>query len=1141
MLDDNPLVHIANAIGKGVTAIFGSRNDRLVKDLLPIVEEINELEPKFEKLSDAALAETTEDLRKTLKQTLKDEGAVKILEDAFKLRLDARSQEAVELEKKYREIEQKCLDDILPEAFALVREAGKRTIGQRHYDVQLLGGIVLHQGKISEMITGEGKTLVSTLPAFLNSLPGHGVHVITVNDYLARRDRDWNAQLFNILGVSVGVIQADMGNTERKRAYACDITYGTNNEYGFDYLRDNMKVDGDSQVQRKLNYAIIDEVDSILVDEARTPLIISGDAMESSDAYYVADQIARKLRGVEKNKLEEDAKKRGVEKEDIENEWDFWFSEKDHQVVMSERGIERVEKLLGKGSIYDAANHQWPHYIEQALRAHTLYKRDVEYVVEIEDGRMGVIIVDEFTGRKMHGRQWSDGLHQAVEAKEGLKIKEETQTLATITLQNYFRLYKKLAGMTGTASTEASELWEIYTLDVVTMPTNRPLIRNNYQDVVYRTVREKYKAVCAEIEAVHALGRPILVGTVSIENSERISEMLQRRGIAHEVLNAKQHEREAQIVAEAGHLGRVTIATNMAGRGTDIILGNMTEQELLDHWKKAGAAPKEIELPASPDKLPEFYEKLAQFWRTRKLSSGATLISDDAEHPGEWQWREVALNFEVGGKKYVGAKLAKRVQDLGGLHIVGTERHESRRIDNQLRGRCGRQGDPGSSRFYLSLEDDLMRIFASDRVSKLLGYLGMEEGQEISAPMVTRAIEKAQKKVETHHFDIRKNLLEYDGVMDEQRKLVYGERQRILDALAKTNDPGNQNLAESKKLSTKGASYDNTARGLLQWKVSKEGDGLWSVELSRPALATDPSKDGDGNAVSPVAFKPVARATGLAPNQIFEAAPLSDSGLFVKWQLGNGPQDGATGTIDLGWAVLHSAVLRWIDVTLDKAVQQFMSDDIRESDHDPGALSEWVRKKFGFRILPRELTGMKEQECYDFLFAKIASAYKEREKAIGVEDLARLEQFLLLQEIDQKWKDHLHGMDQLRSGINYRGYAQQDPKVAYKKEGYELFQEMWENIGDEVSDLLFRIQPIKEEKVEELNVPVMKPTEFISGAQAAARETEKVAYAASTQGPDAGPAKPIQREEPKVGRNQPCPCGSGKKYKNCHGKSGGPG
>ncbi len=1123
MFEDNPLTHIANAIGKGVTAIFGSRNERLIKELLPLVEEINDLEPKFERLSDAALAERTEDLRKTLKQTLKDEGATKILEDAFKLRLDARTQDAIDMEKRYREIEQKCLDDILPEAFALVREAGKRSIGQRHYDVQLLGGICLHQGKIAEMVTGEGKTLVSTCPAFLNSLPGHGVHVITVNDYLARRDRDWNAQLFNVLGVSVGVIQADMGNLERKRAYACDITYGTNNEYGFDYLRDNMKVDTESQCQRRLNYAIIDEVDSILIDEARTPLIISGDAMESSDAYYVADSIARKLRGVERFKLEEEAKKRDVEKEDIANEWDFYFSEKDHQVVLSERGIERIEKLLGKGSIYDAANHQWPHYIEQALRAHSLYKKDVEYVVEVEDGRMSVIIVDEFTGRKMHGRQWSDGLHQAVEAKEGLKIKEETQTLATITLQNYFRIYKKIAGMTGTALTEAKEFWDIYQLDVVTMPTNRPLIRKNYNDVVYRTVREKFKAVCAEIEAVHAMGRPILVGTVSIENSERLSEMLQRRGIEHEVLNAKQHEREAQIVARAGHLGRVTIATNMAGRGTDIILGTFTHQELLDHWKKAGAAPKELELPKTGDAASEqaFYDALAKFWRERKLSTGATLISDDPNHPGEWQWREVSHEFEVGGKKYVGVKLGTRLQELGGLHIVGTERHESRRIDNQLRGRCGRQGDPGSSRFYLSLEDDLMRIFASDRVSKLLGYLGMEEGQEISAPMVTRAIEKAQKKVETHHFDIRKNLLEYDGVMDEQRKLVYAERQRILDAIAKTNDPNNVNLAESKTFTTKGATYQNTDRGKLHWKIGGAA-GAWEVSFAKAA-------DVAGASV-------VARATGLAPGQTFEAQTENGSGLLVSWQLGNAPVAGSTGGIDLGWEVLRRAVFRWLDVTLDKAVQQYMSDEIRTADHDPAALSEWVRKKFGFRVLPKEFAEMKEQEVYDFLYNKISTAYDEREKAIGPEDMRRLERFLLLQEIDQKWKDHLHGMDQLRSGINYRGYAQQDPKVAYKKEGYELFQEMWENIGDEVSDLLFRIQPIKEEKVEQLNVPVMKPTEFIKEAQATAQETERVAYQSSNQGPDAPQAKPIQREEPKVGRNAPCPCGSGKKYKNCHGK-----
>jgi preprotein translocase subunit SecA len=1110
-------MHVANAIGKGVTALFGSRNDRLVRELLPIVEEINGLEPKLERLSDAALGERTEELRKTLKEALKDEGATKILEDAFQLRLNARSAEAVELEKKYREIEQKCLDDILPEAFALVREAGKRTIGQRHYDVQMMGGIVLHQGKISEMITGEGKTLVSTLPAFLNSLAGLGVHVVTVNDYLARRDRDWNAQLFNILGVTVGVIQADMGNAERKRAYNCDITYGTNNEYGFDYLRDNMKIDADTQVQRKLNFAIIDEVDSILVDEARTPLIISGDAMESTDNYYVADAIARKMKGVERNKLEEEAKKRGVEKEDIENDWDFFFSEKDHQVVMTERGIERAEKLLGKGSIYEGANIQWPHFIEQALRAHNLYSKDVEYVTEPEDGRMAVIIVDEFTGRKMHGRSWSDGLHQAVEAKEGLKIKEETQTLATITLQNYFRIYKKLSGMTGTASTEANELWDIYKLDVVSMPTNRPLIRRNYNDVVYRSVKEKFKAVCAEIEAVHAMGRPILVGTISIENSERLSDMLQRRGIEHDVLNAKQHEREAQIVAKAGHLGRVTIATNMAGRGTDIILGSFSHEELLEHWKKAGAAPKDIELTD-----PSFYDKLATFWRTRKLSSGAALISDDAEHPGEWQYREVALKFDHNGKAFEGAKICKRVQELGGLHIIGTERHESRRIDNQLRGRCGRQGDPGSSRFYLSLEDDLMRIFASDRVTWLLNKLGMEEGQEISAPMVTRAIEKAQKKVETHHFDIRKNLLEYDGVMDEQRKLVYAERQRVLDSVSKAGDPSDEIVAKTLDLQARGATPENTRDGELSWKVSPAAGtpGKWDVVFFAKADLT----------------VPVARANGVEARQVFEALPEGPKGLTVRWRLGDNPRDGGQGTVDIGWKTLRTSVFRWIDVTLDKAVKQYVSDDIRELDHDVPALCEWVRKKFDLRVLPKDLAGMKEEAIYEHLMAKIKVAYEDREKMIGVEDMRRLERFLLLQEIDQKWKDHLHGMDQLRSGISYRGYAQQDPKVAYKKEGYELFQEMWENIGDEISDLLFKIQPMKEEKAEELNVPVMKPQQFISGVQAQAAETERMAYAASNQGPDAQNTKPIERDQPKVGRNQPCPCGSGKKYKNCHGK-----
>ncbi|MDC3379157.1 preprotein translocase subunit SecA, partial [Planctomycetota bacterium] len=537
--------------------MFGTRNDRLVSDIVPIVQAISDYEPEYEALSDEQLTAKTEEFRERFKKSMDERGAPKLVEDASQLRMDSRPEEADVLDEKYKALEQSILDDLVPEAFAVVREASKRTLGQRHYDVQMVGGVALHRGWIAEMVTGEGKTLVATLPMYLNALPGRGVHVITVNDYLAKRDRDLNAEVMEMLGISVGCIQAHMPNPLRKAAYNMDITYGTNNEFGFDYLRDNMKIDLNSQVQRR-NFCIVDEVDSILIDEARTPLIISGDARESTDAFKIADGVARKLRGVEKNKLEAEAKKREVEKEDIENEWDFVYSDKDHQVTLSERGIERVEKLLGQGNIYDSATNSWPHHIEQALRAHAVYRADKDYVVQEDE----VIIVDPHTGRLMHGRNWSDGLHQAVEAKEGCKIKKETQTLATITLQNYFRLYRKLSGMTGTAMTEANEFMKTYKLDVLSVPTNRPLDRHAFGDVVYRTVREKYKAVCAEIEAVRALGRPILAGTASVENSERLGEMLSRRGVTHDVLNAKQHMREAVVVGYAGQLGRVTVATN---------------------------------------------------------------------------------------------------------------------------------------------------------------------------------------------------------------------------------------------------------------------------------------------------------------------------------------------------------------------------------------------------------------------------------------------------------------------------------------------------------------------------------------------------------------------------------------------------
>jgi len=1001
---------MADVIASGWTRMFGSRNERLVREILPIVDQINAREGELEALSDEALAHKTVELREQINAALVEAGAPELLAEAHRMRMDARPEEGDALDEKYKKIEQGVLDDVLVEAFAVVREAGKRTLGMRHYDVQLIGGIALHRGWISEMVTGEGKTLVATLPSYLNALPGRGVHVITVNDYLAKRDRDINANIFEFLGLTIGCIQAHMSNVDRKAAYADDITYGTNNEFGFDYLRDNMKVDAGSQVQQgRRNFAIIDEVDSILVDEARTPLIISGDASDSTDMFGIANEVAKKLRGVDKNKLEQEAKKKQVEREDLEGDWDFVFSEKEHQVTLTERGIERVEKLLGKGNIYDTASNPWPHHIEQALRAHSLYKRDKQYVVQEDE----VVIVDEHTGRLMHGRNWSDGLHQAVEAKEGVKIKRETQTLATITLQNYFRLYRKLSGMTGTALTEATEFWSIYKLDVLSVPTNKPLIRKAFGDVVYRTVKEKYKAICAEIEAVHAIGRPILVGTISVENSERLSEMLTRRGIPHDVLNAKNHKREASIVAEAGFIGRVTVATNMAGRGTDIILGTFTHEELLEYWKEARAAPKDLELGA-----PDFYERLLAHWKSYKLSTGSTLYE-------EWEWRELLGVFDQTvdheGKPHKVIPLCTRVQGLGGLHIIGSERHDSRRIDNQLRGRCGRQGDPGSSRFYLSLQDDLMRIFASDRVSWLLEKLGMEEGQEISSGMVTRSIEKAQKKVESYHFDMRKNVLEYDQVMDEQRKLVYRERQRIL-----------------------------------------EGEG----------------------------------------------------------------ED------------LRKAVFLWIERCVDKALKEYVNEDFAVDDRNYPGLCDWARTKFGFRLLPREIELLPEDAIFQQLLTKIEQAYQLREAEIGADEMRRLERYIMLQEIDEKWKDHLRGMDQLRSGIGWRGYAQTDPKIAYKKEGYELFQEMWEGTALEITTLLFRVRPITQREEEQLGAlwqpsQYTAPSEFESSFKESAARTEQEAMAASQQQAAADGSQTVRREAPKTQRNDPCPCGSGKKYKKC--------
>lgn len=907
-------------IDKVLTAIFGSKHERDVKRMLPVVRQINDLEPEISRMTDDQLRQKTAEFRERLRPV------VELLDNAMKE--VPRDENQI---KAAREDVQFALNDLLPEAFAVCREAGKRVLNMRHFDVQLIGGMVLHNGKISEMKTGEGKTLVATLPVYLNALTGRGVHVVTVNDYLARRDSEWMGQIYKFLGLTVGVIQNHFGDRERQAAYRCDVTYGTNNEFGFDYLRDNMKFELEAMVQRGHVYAIVDEVDSILIDEARTPLIISGPSEESPGKYYDCDRIIPKL-----NK-------------DV----DYQIDEKQHTAVLTEEGVAHAEKLLGVANLYDPENMDTLHAVQQALRAHTLYKLDVEYM--IKDGE--VIIVDEFTGRLMPGRRWSDGLHQAVEAKEGVKIEAENQTLATITFQNYFRMYEKLAGMTGTADTEAAEFDKIYSLEVVVIPPNRPMIRDDMSDLVYRTEPEKFAAITAEIKEKQAVGQPALVGTISIEKSEQLSAALKRAGVPHVVLNAKHHEKEAEIVAQAGRRGAVTIATNMAGRGTDILLGG--NPEFL-----AAQKTREIEDPAEKKRIEE---QIREQWK-----------ADHAE-----------------------------VVRLGGLHILGTERHESRRIDNQLRGRSGRQGDPGSSRFYLSLEDDLMRIFGSDRISGLMQRLGMEEGVPIEHGMVTRAIERAQKQVEGRNFEARKHLLEYDDVMNKQRESIYTLRKSILEG-------------------REGKEYIlNAADEIVEYLVD-----------------THYPEDHREH-----------------PNETELNAELYDFfGLDLK-----------SASIDLG---------------------SMRRDEVTE------ALKEAVNRR-----------------------------YEEREAAIGSEAMRLHEKYLLLQVIDQQWKDHLLNVDHLKEGIGLRGYGQRDPLIEYKKESFDIFQEMMERIQDRVVKFLWKIEVVVEREGEErhqrppqraLPPPPKQQPMFFSGAGGPSTTT-------------------VKHKEAKVGRNDPCPCGSGKKYKKCHG------
>jgi preprotein translocase subunit SecA len=861
-------------LGQLLTKVFGSQNDREIKGLRPRIAEINEFEPRVKALSDDELRGKTAE---------------------FRTRLANRD----------------TIDDLLPEVFAVVREAGRRILHMRHYDVQLIGGIVLHNGTIAEMKTGEGKTLVATLPAYLNALDGKGVHVVTVNDYLARRDSEWMGRLYRFLGMSVGVIQHDLNDQQRQVAYGCDITYGTNNEFGFDYLRDNMKFDLSAMVQRGHHFAIVDEVDSILIDEARTPLIISGPAEESTDLYYEVDRIIPKLVRGEVHQ----GQMKGEDRDRLEASGDFIVDEKNKTATLTESGMVKAEGLLAHrmqpGGLYDPANMPLLHHVQQALRAHTHYQLDVQYM--IKDGQ--VVIVDEFTGRLMPGRRWSDGLHQAVEAKEGVKIERENQTLATITFQNYFRKYKKLSGMTGTAETEAPEFAKIYNLDVMVMPTNRQMQRIEEPDLVYRTEGEKWNAIVDDIIKRQQEGRPALVGTVSIEKSERLSNMLKKKGTKHIVLNAKFHAQEAEIVAQAGRKNAVTIATNMAGRGTDILLGGnpeyMARQQSLNE-EVAEKVAKGEEKYVDDDEFVNFFH-IDSFYRVKRAD-----------------WDRIFTHFQRQCEEE-----HKEVVNLGGLHIVGTERHEARRIDNQLRGRAGRQGDPGSSRFYLSLEDDLMRIFGSDRISGLMQRLGMEEGVPIEHGMVSRAIERAQKQVEAQNFAVRKHLLEYDDVMNKQRESVYTLRREILE--------GKIHITEEEVTDLRGYVIA-TAEELLDDKID---------------LFAGKSMDPD------------------------------------EWDL----------------------------TSLQRDVTQMfaLSDD------------EFAKASGG---------EVNADELRDNLWAAVLAKYEEKEKLVPRDVLTRVERDLMLQIVDQQWKDHLYSLDHLKEGIGLRGYGQRDPLVEYKKESFALFQDM---------------------------------------------------------------------------------------------------
>ncbi len=1216
----NILGGIGTAVERGLTSVFGSSNARYLRRLQPKVAAINALESRYQALSDEELKHKTVEFRKRLAAG-------------------------------------ETLDDILVEAFAACREAGRRFIGMRHYDVQLIGGMVLHEGNIAEMITGEGKTLVATLPAYLNALEGRGVHVVTVNSYLARRDMEWMGPLYMGLGLTVDAIYAGMDPERRQRAYECDITYGTNNEFGFDYLRDNMKpaARGDDrypkwqqQVQRGLNYAIIDEVDNILIDEARTPLIISGPAHDDVTRYAKADRIARMLR------------------RDVH----FEVKEKDHTVHLTEEGVRVAERLAGVESFYTAGNMDWPHLIDNALKAHHLYKLDVNYVVQGDE----VVIVDEFTGRLMPGRNWSDGLHQAVEAKEGVRIKEETQTYATITLQNFFKLYRKICGMTGTAMTEATEFWKIYKLDVIAIPPNKPLRRINHPDVIYRSEREKFEAIVDEIERIHRFdtllrkdgamlvgtvrpqgdgsmevelaethervfvpaeqvqevqyrGRPILVGTVSIEKSERLSALLSRRGIPHQVLNAKHHEREAEIIAQAGRKGAVTIATNMAGRGTDIILGGNPET-------------------------------MAWAQLQHKYETRLDVPKD------EWH----ALVAEIERREQMKAE-GEEVKRLGGLHIIGTERHEARRIDLQLRGRSGRQGDPGSSRFYLSLEDDLMRIFAGEWVKNILTRLGMQEGEAIESRMVSRRIEGAQKKVEERNFEIRKNLLEYDEVMDEQRKRVYGFRQAILDGVnCKTRilemidaqidrhldefldkDYGPSSFAKwaggelSAELDANdffGLDFDSAQR-IAREKAQYQAETALQDALDENLPEGEDESEYNWGAMAKMLasrwqlkyrdrdLKQIGRdqlVDTVLPevHKFIDQVDLSSGARFLEPDYGLRQSCGwvhykfgvrlnpeelagleAEAVKERVRAVARQVYReREIEYPVLAGLSHFtLRDASGAKRYDRERLIQWAQQRFGEAVDPQKLRSTSRDELRPYLLAvsrqwhaqaerEMAEAAAQGERLVGgqradrqplaearlaeladwlsnglkyrvcpaqlsersrdellglvetaIEDyyhpeIRRMERLLVLQLLDSAWKDHLLAMDHLRSSVGLRGYAQVDPKVEYKREGMRTFEQMWNSIGERVTDLIFRMEQLDEGFVGATWVS-SHAVHHEAPRLLDSEQTGEMAEAAAGSDTPAKP-EPIRNRGKTTGRNDPCPCGSGKKFKNCCMRKGSP-